>query len=136
MPCSTAKQKRPGEKLLSTLLDGNVGNLECKRLATVCTCRENEHLLMVSLRKNQGSVFGYILAPILCVFGTGGSIAAAWQLKKKSKAGEMEGWEEEWGRQKEGMTGCEGVCHTDCLQLRWLMCHSEAKKGKKGGWEI
>lgn len=41
----TQKKKGQGDKFISTLLAGNVGNLDCKRAATVCTSTEKEHLL-------------------------------------------------------------------------------------------
>lgn len=56
---SAAKQKtkKAGEKLISSLSGGNVGNLECKRLSTVCISLEKRHLLRVCLEKKLGGVF-------------------------------------------------------------------------------
>lgn len=53
----TQKKKGQGDKFNSTLLAGNVGNLDCKRAATVCTSTEKEHLLQDCWNRNREACF-------------------------------------------------------------------------------
>lgn len=109
MAHSAAKQKtkKVVGKLIFSLLVGNVGNLKCKRLSTVCISLKRSICCGFAWRR-KGEAFFSCYA---ILHGTGGSIAAVLWLNEQEGGGgrqkKMDGW-------KEGTKGFEGVCPTDC----------------------
>lgn len=92
MAHSAAKQKTKEVvgKLISSLLVGNVGNLECKRLSTVCISLEKKHLLQACLEKKGGRHF---LVPMpFCLGPVGASLLFCSLMRRRGAEGGEGRW--------------------------------------------